>query len=290
MRASSRARSGVSSSGSAISASSSSETRAGSERDSADHGPATPSAPRASSTGSPSWRAVRIAAWNVAARLLLQPRAVLGRAERQQQLGAHVVVDRARQLARPQRRAVVLRPPPPRRACGRRAGRRPARSRSPGPGARPAPPGRSGGPASPGAGRGRRRAARTSASPTRPCSRARRSWEIAVVERRPHERVGERVAPDVPGLAQHARLDALLQRLDELVARPARRRPPARRSRTRARSRDATSSTARVGSVSRRSRRAVTSRTPSGHAGLLERDLLRQRARACRGCAGRPPR
>ena len=42
-------------------------------------------------------------------RLLLQARAVLRGAQREQQLGADVVVDGAGQLARPQRRAVVLR-------------------------------------------------------------------------------------------------------------------------------------------------------------------------------------
>ena len=40
----------------------------------------------------------------------------------------------------------------------------------------------------------------------------------AVVERGAHQGVREGVAPDVPGLAQDARLDALLERLDEFVA------------------------------------------------------------------------
>ena len=40
----------------------------------------------------------------------------------------------------------------------------------------------------------------------------------AVVERGPHQRVGERVAPDRAGLAQHARVDGLLERGDERVA------------------------------------------------------------------------
>jgi hypothetical protein len=42
----------------------------------------------------------------------------------------------------------------------------------------------------------------------------------AVVERRPHERVGERVAPDAAvDLAQHPRLDRLVEGADERVAR-----------------------------------------------------------------------
>ena len=45
---------------------------------------------------------------NVARAIVLESRALLGVAEREQQLAAHPVVDRRRELARAQRRAVVL--------------------------------------------------------------------------------------------------------------------------------------------------------------------------------------
>ena len=149
-------------------------------------------------------------------RLLLEPRALLGRAQRQQQLGPHAIVDRARELARPQRRAVVLRRLLPRQ--------QPIRA----PGGGQGEVDRAVGPLD-------RRRLREVVGEHRQVrievAAAQRDQRLAhppvqprppqlrdrVVQRRPHQRVREPVAPDVPDLAQHARLDALVQRLDELV-------------------------------------------------------------------------
>ena len=159
---------------------------------------------------------MRIAAWNVAARLLLEAGPVLRGAQREQELGAHVVVDRARQLARPQRRPVVLGRLLPREHPVRaaRGGQREV-DRAIGPLDRRRL----------GEVVGEHRQVRVEVAAAQAHERLAdaavqaRPPQLgdAVVEGRAHQRVGERVAADVARLAQHARLDALLQRLHQLV-------------------------------------------------------------------------
>ena len=150
------------------------------------------------------------------ARLLLHPGAVLGGAEREQQLAADEVVRRPGQLARPQRRAVVVgRLLPGQQPVGAAGGGEREVDRPLGLLER-----RRLGEVMGELGQVRVQVraaqARDRLADAAVQPRAAQLRE-PVVERRAHERVGERVAADRAGLAQHARLDALLERADQRV-------------------------------------------------------------------------
>ena len=142
--------------------------------------------------------------------------AVLGGALREQQLGAHRILEGAGQLARAQRRAVVLRGLlPGELAVGAARGGEREVDRALGlldrGGLREVVGELRQVRIEVGAAQARDRLA-DAAVQARPAQ-----LRQPVVERRAHERVRERVAADAPGLAQHARLDALLQRADQRV-------------------------------------------------------------------------
>ena len=111
------------------------------------------------------------------------------------------------------------RPPPPTRAAGPRAGRRRARSRRRARAGRPAAASAKWCASCPRCGSSWSPRRAISASPDAAVQARAAQRREPVVERRAHQRVAERVAPDALGvLAQHARGDRLLERGDELVA------------------------------------------------------------------------
>ena len=245
-----------------------------------------------SSAGSPSARAVAAAACEAWPARVLDPARSCEVAEREQQLAAQPVVRRAGQLARAQRRAVVVRRLLPGEQPVRAPRRRRARSRPP---ARAAPAGAACAKwcaSWADAGRGRRRAARSSASPTGRAAARGAARESAVVERRADERVRERVAADAPGSSRSTRaLDRLLQRATSASSSSGRDRARARRSRTRARSPTATASASRAGRAEPRAAGApVTSRTPSGTPASVQRRRAAQLAGRSSAGGARPPR